>query len=127
MNILEMTKEDFAKVPRRKSDIPTFDSLVIIPQNDDPLHDSGYMCMGFVAVDKHGEPICSFGGGSDVICINGIGGYGKWSDSLPKSLPPIGWSIDCLPCGYLRLFAGRDGLTAGDTLSTFEIFSNKNN
>lgn len=35
---------------------------------------------------------------------------------------PKGWSIDCLPCGYLRLFSRRT-MTAGAALSSFEIYA----
>lgn len=75
MNIFEMTKEDFDKVPERggwSRDIGEFRSLVIIPQ--DYAHDSGWMCMDFVAVDKEGEPICKLSGCSDVLDLDGIGG-----------------------------------------------------
>ena len=44
MNIFDMTKEDFEKVPKRcgfSEDIGEFDSLVIIPQ--DYARDSGWL------------------------------------------------------------------------------------
>ena len=77
MNIFNMTKEDFEKVPDRggwSRDIGEFNSLVIIPQ--DYAHDSGWMCMDFVAVDEDGEPICRLSGCSDVLHLDGIGGLG---------------------------------------------------
>lgn len=127
MNIFYMTKEDFEKVPERdgwSKDIGEFYSLVIIPM--DYAHDSGWMCMDFVAVDKENEPICKLSGCSDVLNLDGIGGYGRYRDwrngELPKFIKPKGWSIDCLPCGYLRLF-GRSTLTAGPALSNFEIYA----
>ena len=102
-------------------DIGEFSALVIIPQ--DYAHDSGWMCMDFVAVDKEGEPICKLSGCSDVLDLDGIGGYGKWLDGeLPNCIKPKGWRIDCLPCGYLRLFS-RSTLTAGPALSDFEIYA----
>lgn len=84
MNVFEMSKEDFAKVPARKTfyeDIGEFDALVIIP-TDQP-HDSGYMFMDFVAVGSKGEPICRLSGWSDVLDLDGIGGYGAWKDRKP--------------------------------------------
>lgn len=123
MNILNMTKEDFENVPARggfQRDIGVFSSLVIIPQ--DYAHDSGWMCMDFVAVDEEGEPICKLSGCSDVLNIDGIGGYGKRGTGIPPQfIKPKRWSIDCLPCGYLRLF-GDCIMTAGAALSDFEIY-----
>ena len=126
MNVFDMTKEDFEKVPERggwSRDIGEFNALVIIPQ--DYAHDSGWMCMDFVAVSKDGEPICRLSGCSDVLNLDGIGGYGKWRADeleLPNRIEPKGWSIDCLPCGYLRLFS-RSMMTAGPALSSFEIYA----
>ena len=111
MNVFDMTKEDFEKVPERggwSRDIGEFSSLVIIPL--DYAHDSGWMCMDFVAVNDDGEPICRLSGYSDVLSFNVIDGCGKR------------WSIDCLPCGYLRLFS-QSALTAGPELSSFEIYA----
>ena len=124
MNIFEMTKEDFEKVPERggwSRDIGEFSALVIIPQ--DYAHDSGWMCMDFVAVDKEGEPICRLSGYSDVLTFNVIGGYGEWrGGELPNYIKPKWWRIDCLPCGYLRLFSSST-LTAGPALSDFQIYA----
>lgn len=124
MDIFNMTKEDFNKVPERggqSRDIGEFSSLVIIPM--DYAHDSGWMCMDFVAVSKEGEPICRLSGCSDVLNIDGIGGYGNWRvDKLPSRIEPKGWVIDCLPCGYLRLFS-HGTLTAGPASSSFEIYA----
>ena len=124
MNVFDMTKEDFEKVPERDGwakDIGEFSSLVIIPM--DYAHDSGWMCMDFIAVDKNNEPICKLSGCSDVLNLDGIDGYGEWrSGELSKLVKPKGWCIDCLPCGYLRLFS-RSTLTAGPALSNFGIYA----
>lgn len=124
MNIFNMTKEDFEKVPERgglSRDIGEFDALVIIPQ--DYAHDSGWMCMDFVAVNKDGNPICRLSGSSDILNLDGVGGYGNWrGGKLQNHIGPKGWSIDCLPCGYLRLFCDSK-LTAGPALSNFEIYA----
>ena len=64
MKITEMTREDFEKVPRRKNfmaPVPKFRSLVIIPTDEE--HDSGYLCMEFVAVDKDNYKEVIVGGG----------------------------------------------------------------
>ena len=118
--VFDMTQEDFSEVPKRDnmwSDFGEFRSLVIIPL--DYEHDSGWMCMDFVAVSKDGEPICRLSGCSDVLNLDGIGGYGNWRlGKLPNHIEPKGWSIDCLPCGYLRLFS-RSTMTAGPALSNF--------
>ena len=129
MKVQEMTKEDFEKVPRRErfdSDVGSFSRLVIIPTDD--VHDSGYLCMDFVAVNDKDEPIARLSGCSDVLHIDGIGGYGRdarYAGTIPFSSPiPIrAWCIDCLPkSGYLRLFCKHD-LTCGDALSSFEVYS----
>lgn len=127
-DINEWTLEELKALPHRKwdGDIGQFDSLVIIPT--DQLHDSDYRCMDFVAV-VGGEPKCLLSGCSDVIHVNGIGGYGdNWLEkygTVPKLIAPIGWSIDCLKTsGLLRLFSGKK-LTCGDALSSFEIYSNE--
>lgn len=121
------TRKDFDALPQRQwnENIGEFDTLVIMPTRR--IHDSGYRCMDFVAV-RDEIPICRLSGCSDIIHINGIGGFGdNWVDkykTVPKLIPPIGWSIDCLKTsGLLRLFSGRK-LTAGNALSSFEIFTN---
>lgn len=107
MNVQAMTKEDFDNVPYRshRNFYGEFSSLVIIP--DDTIHESGYRCMTFVLVDSDCEPICKISAGSDVLSIDGIGGYGllKCNEGVPDSIKPKAWSIDCLSCGYLRLFS----------------------
>lgn len=126
MKIQEMTKEDFKKVPQRKNfmaPVPPFRSFVIIPTEQE--HDSGYLCMEFVAADKDDKPIVRMSGCSDVVHINGIGGYGNWRNfkNLPQMIPRVTWRIDCLPqSGYLRLFSDYD-LTCGDSLSDFEVYA----
>ena len=134
MNISYMTKEDFKNVPSAneygfKWKDEKFNSIVIIPT--DEMHESGCMCMDFVAVDSNFEPICKLSGISDVLHIDGIGGYGyksilgamRTSDGKAV-IAPKGWFIDCLPCGYLRLASdGEMFLTSPFALSSFEIYS----
>lgn len=137
----EMTKEDFAKLPKLGVDDyegfdpmkDTFESLVVIPTGE--LHDSGFGCMEFALLNDIGEPICRVNGIADVICIDGIGGYGvrnifkahRLIDGTPV-VRPHGWKIDCLPCGYLRLFCGARLMLERPywTSSTFEIYAEEN-
>lgn len=110
------------RVRRWDEDIGVFDSLIILPLKE--IHDSGYRCLDFVAVRK-GVPICRLSGCSDVINLDGIGGYGKWDSGKgrPKAVTPKGWSIDCLKTsGLLQIFAnGR--LTCGSALSSFTVYA----
>ena len=98
------TREEFEKLDYFE---PTgdFNGIVIIPTNE--MHESGYMCMKFALMD-HWEVVGCVGGGSDVIHLNGIGGYGKYEnykEALKTGLVKrVDWSIDCLPNGLIRLF-----------------------
>lgn len=118
------TKKELEALPAREwnEDIGEFDSLIILPTKH--LHDSGFWCMDFVAV-KGNEPFCRLSGCSDVIHIDGIGGYGEWKQNVPTVIPPKGWSIDCLKKSkLLRLFS--DGkLKAGRALSSFVLYAVK--
>lgn len=125
--VQEMKKKEFYDVPVKPTgnkDLE-FNSLVIIPQRE--FHDSGYRIMGFVAVDKDCHPICWISKDvADVMHIDGIGGYGDWrpDDYPPRVRPPISWKIDCLPCGYLRLFCNgvlKTENSSGYT-SSFEVY-----
>ena len=129
MKAINMTRKEFDALPLRKwnENIGVFRSLVILPGRIKDMHDSGYRCMDFAAVDKNGEAICRLAGGSDVIHIEGIGGYGndwvKKFDGVPDKIKPMAWSIDCLPkSGLLNLFP-RGGMTCGAGLSSFEVYS----
>lgn len=140
MDIINMTKEDFDAVPhldtyadwekRAPNDRLEFYSFVIIPvRNEDgtiDIHDSGWGCMEFCLIGRNNEPIGKVGGGSDVINLDGIGGYGdNWLfNGIPRTVPVHGWSIDLLPCGYLNVWTGRT-LYVNDCIicSNFEVFS----
>lgn len=128
MNINQMKRKDFERLPHRKwdEDIGEFDSLVILPLRK--KHDSGFRLMDFVAV-KDDKPTCLLSGCSDVIHIEGIGGYGlNWNPKyggVPRLVPPVGWSIDCLATsGLLRLFH-HGNIKVGTALSSFEIYQVK--
>lgn len=109
MKVWEMTKEDFDKVPeldgsKYENGPIEFTQLVVIPSGE--LHDSGYMIMDFCLV-KDGDPIGMVHGGCDVVDLDGSGGVAfrcileRGFD--PTKQPP--WRLDCLPCGYISLWA----------------------
>ncbi len=126
-DIKTMTRQDFKKLPYAKWDEEIIcDSLIILPSRS--LHDSGYRCLSFVVV-KDGKPLCLISGGSDVIHIEGIGGFGdRWLEKYnecPDLVPPTEWGVDCLAkSGLLRLFC-RGKIKCGLALSSFEIFQVK--
>jgi hypothetical protein len=125
VNPEDMTRSDFEKLPLRTWDDMSvvFDSLVILPRRK--LHDSGYRCMDFVAVNGT-EAVCRLSGCSDVIHINGIGGFGKFSGHIPSLMPVIAWSIDCFKkSGLLRMWASGYTLSCGPALSSFELYADK--
>lgn len=142
-NIMRMTRQDFDAVPRLDDHSDweklapngrlEFRSFVIIPiVNDDgtiDIHDSGFGLMEFFLVGKQNEPIIKVGGGSDVINLDGIGGYGDHANWLrfngvPRSIPIHGWSIDLLPCGYFNVWTRRTLFLRDEYIcSNFEVFS----
>jgi len=131
MKIMNMTIGDFREVETRVwTEEVLCSSLVILPNQGIELHDSGFKLMQFVAINSKEEPICRMSGCSDVIHIDGIGGFGyKWNEKyngIPTAIEPRAWSMDCLPCGLFRLFiGGKYIIRCGPSLSSFEIFSVK--
>ena len=141
MDICNMSKQDFANVPYldiysnwnklAPNGHLNFNSIIIIPvENEDgtvSLHDSGWGCMEFCLVDISNEPIGRIGGGTDVISLDGICGCGdNWIGKfghVPDSIPIHGWTMDMLPCGYLRIWA-RNGLFINSRFvcSAMELF-----
>lgn len=130
LNIMEMKRKDFEGLPCRDWNQELkhkITALVIIPGPAKRLHESGYRLLDFCACDGI-HPICLLSGCSDVLHIDGIGGFGKdWAKkygTCPKLIPPSGWSIDCLPAsGFLRLFRIRGEISVGAALSSFECFA----
>lgn len=122
MDISTMTIEDFKNIPHRNGthDLTEVTSLIILPAEN--LHDSGYRCMDFIAV-KYKEPICKISGFSDVLHLDGIGGYGEWNGSLPSQVSPKGWEIDCLPCGLIRIFSRRYLKVEDYAVSDFSVYA----
>ena len=85
--------------------------------------------MSFVAV-KNNAPLFQVSGCSDVIHIEGIGGYGhNWlerhgaGEDVFNETRPSGWLIDCLPNGLLRLFPSSHKMIVGASLSSLEIWA----
>jgi len=123
----DYSRKELESLPERgwNEDIGEFDSLIILPLRG--MHESGFRKMDFVAV-KENTPFCRLSGCSDVIHIDGIGGYGEWrGGGIPSSVIPKGWSMDCLKkSGLLRLFCAYScNLKANPALSSFEIFGVK--
>lgn len=129
MKITQMRRKDFLTLPVKdafKEDIGEYKSLVIIPTGK--MHDSGFQIMHFVPVNENEEPICRICGCSDVIEIDGTGGCGELKPFQPiPDCPPLNaWRIDCLPCGYLRMFC-RGNMANSYPVSSFEVFGRKDN
>lgn len=113
--------EEFKELPLRKwrENIGEIDRLIILPTEE--MHDSGFRCMDFVAVQKN-IPTFRLSGCSDVLHLGGIGGINNKLDNIKREVPRVAWSIDCLPIsGLLSVFCDKT-LIAGDALSSFELF-----
>ena len=104
-----------------------FSSVIIVPMTE--VHDSGYRCMKYILLRWDGdchEVVGVIGGCSDVIHINGIGGYGKdWERGIATgTVERVDWSMDCLcESECVRLFASRDLETRDWCGSDFEVFA----
>jgi len=125
-NINDMTKKELLDLPHRNwGEEIICDCLIIIPGGYREMHDSGYRIMKFVAVTDN-KPTCIISGYSDVVHLDGIGGYGdNWGakGGVPKFILPSGWNIDCLPkSGLLRLFC-KGKIKCGAALSSLEIYA----
>lgn len=126
IDFMTAKKTDFKELPKI-TELPEsereFDSLIIIPERY--KHDSGYMCMSFVGCNGN-KAVCIMGGGSDIIHLDGIGGNGNWrkgvGSKISDKIQPKAWKIDCIPCGYLRIFA-YGNISIGSMFSGFEIYA----
>lgn len=101
-DIKEMTKKELMEL---KNFIPkkNFTGIVIVPMNY--KHDSGFQCMKYILLN-HWDIVGVVGGGSDVMHINGIGGYGKEPNYTTRMVKAHDLRIDCLPKSKcLRLFS----------------------
>lgn len=101
-----------------------FDSVIIVPR--DEVHDSGYRCMKYVLCDTKNDIIVGvIGGCSDVLHLNGIGGYGLSYERnfALQTVPIVDWNIDCLDTsGCLRLFGPKMVLKNYIPSSSVEIY-----
>lgn len=101
-DIMVMTKEQLQELENFKPK-ETFNAVVIVPMEEN--HDSDFSCMKFILLKGY-NIVGVVSGWSDVININGIGGYGEHLD-LDKPRKGYDWSIDCLPVSKcVRLFIG---------------------
>ena len=100
-----------------------FNGFILIPTGE--VHDSGYGCMKFILLN-HDKIVGCVGGGSDVVALNGIGGYGGYDEIAKESIrtrkvPVIDWSIDLLPNGLFRVYTSKNLKIDGMVLSTFQV------
>ncbi|MBT7928783.1 hypothetical protein HN682_02535 [Candidatus Peregrinibacteria bacterium] len=112
------------------NDNPRCDSFLILPGlgSKSSLHDSGYRCMSVILLASDNAILGEYSGGSDVLHVDGIGGYGKdWLNkygTVPAAIPPSGWSIDCLArSGLLRVFPSSGQVEFGCALSSLEFYN----
>ena len=123
MTIFELTKENVNELPVIEWDTKCddlYDGIVIMPT--DETHESGYQCMQFVFC-RGMDVYKRVDRGSDVLHLDGIGGYGEFKGYILRNIHPRDWSIDCTPNGYLRIFTSRYHIKVGDGLSSFSIYT----
>ena len=115
----DYTKKEFLEMENFGSG-ETFNEIVIVPTRK--KHDSGYLCMKFILA-YHGEIVGVVSGWSDVVHINGIGGYGEKWFGLRQTMPRVDWEIDCLPkSGCLRLFSSKDCVVRDSFIGSDFVF-----
>lgn len=122
MTFNDLTFDKLDEIPyRTKEHKNEFDSVLIVPMGT--LHDSGFMNIMYLFCDGF-EIVCKSGGSSDVLHINGIGGYGDWKEitDSPDYIKPQLWSIDCTQNGFIRLFTPCAKLSDGGGCSDHEVF-----
>lgn len=122
--IFEYTLEELKDLWYLNPGKKEFDSVIIVPM--DEVHDSGYRCMKYVLCDTKDDIIVGvIGGYSDVLHLNGIGGYGlSFERNLAsKTVPIVDWNIDCLDTSRcLRLFGPKMILKDHIQTSSIEIY-----
>ena len=126
MKTFDVTAKNFRQLPRGNDEENVFDSILLIPTGE--LHDSGWGAFAIVGC-KRDEAVCFWSEGSDVIHLDGIGGYGRdWNVGLASGKVPVkGWSLDVTPKGIIRIFAGEKyKLILPDMpLSSFDLYAEK--
>lgn len=127
-DFMNATLEDLRKMSNFGDKTKKFNSFIIVPMDED--HDSGYRAMKLILMNaKNDEIVGVIGGGSDVINLDGIGGYGLRNGPIledPQLTPRTDWSIDCLPgSGCLRVFVTNRLLCLDTNIicSSIEIFT----
>lgn len=95
-SLFNATLDELRQLEDKPLDGARFDCVIIVPM--DTIHDSEYRCMKFI-MTLRGVVVGVESGYSDVIHLNGIGGYGSdYSESIAtQRVPRVGWSMDCLP------------------------------
>lgn len=129
LNIMTATLEEFMNLPFYWEPDMKFDRLIVVPQEN--IHDSGYSTMSYVLV-KEGKIVGKIGMASDMLHIDGIGGYGEWwpDHGIPTMIPVRSWSIDCLPsskcvclfCGNHHMKLSRDFDGISNCLSDISVY-----
>ena len=109
-----------------------FNGFIVIPRVDCEPHDSGYSMIK-IALTNHGRVVGCVEGCSDVIHLNGIGGFGKFGDKYSERVntkqgPIIDWSIDIAPTnGLVRVFCSHELELSDFPLSDLPIYLKENN
>lgn len=121
--VMDCTLEDLRKIENFVPEKP-FNAFVIVPTGD--LHESGWGCMKFIFL-RDREIIGAASGWSDVINLNGIGGYGlNYEESMrTQKVDRVSWSIDILPnSGCVRVFSDSHYLEYDHLIcSSFQIYT----
>ena len=126
-NINDMSRKELMdNIPYKKweEEIICTDIIIVPIQKK---HESGFRIMDYIACQNN-KTICKLSGCSDILNLDGIGGYGN--DKLKKSTYitnrlPIPWTIDCLnKSGLLRIFIPNYKLfiPTGPSVSNMEIY-----
>lgn len=89
-NVNHYTKKELAAIENFMPQ-EIFDAVVIVPTGKN--HDSGFGAMKFILC-RNFKIVGCVSGWSDVLHINGIGGYGKEDLNMQKR---VAWCVDCLP------------------------------
>lgn len=121
MNLLALTRKDLLAAPVLPWDKDTVAKGVIILPVRKP-HESGYSLFSLV-LWKGQELIGRTPACSDVLHIEGIGGYGLDNFDLTKRLPVVGWSIDILPKAKCICLWCRKNVKVTDALSSISVYS----
>lgn len=122
--MLDYTKEDYLKMDNYYNGEP-FNSIIIVPTGE--FHDSGFQCMKYIFTYGLEKIVGVQSGWSDILHLNGIGGYGlNISKALDRGgyVKVIDWCVDCLPNGLVRVFCKKDlTILSSYTFSDYCVFT----